>query len=82
MLPEPLAILQVTAVLLEFVTVALNVCVCPICTLAVAGLTLTETGGGGGAVSVMVALAPEFGLATELARTVTLDDAGIVVGAV
>src|SRR5438552_4290292 len=39
---------QVTAVLLLFETVAVNCCVPPICTLAVAGESATETIGGGG----------------------------------
>ena len=41
-----------------------------------------ETTAGGGGVSLTVAVAVEFGFATDAALIVTLDDEGIVVGAV
>jgi hypothetical protein len=47
MVPAPVAglIVQVTAVLLVFKTVAVKVCVCPPFSVAVVGVTLTEIGG-------------------------------------
>ena len=64
------------------VTVLVNVAVAPSCTLVVAGVMVTTIGGGGGAVSVMLAVADEDGVETEVARIETSVDAGMVRGAV
>jgi len=58
--------LQVTAVFVVFVTVAVNCCVAPVATEALVGLTLTATGG----MTVTDAEADLVGSATLVAVTV------------
>jgi hypothetical protein len=71
---------QVTPLFCEsFETVAVNCCVCPVFTLAVAGVTLTEMAS---AVNVMVALAVFAVLACAIAVIVTVELLGITEGAV
>lgn len=72
---------QVTAVFPEPLTAAKNAWVVPNGTLALKGVTATVTGGGG-LTKEMVAEAKLAGLATEVARTVTVLDAGRLEGAV
>ena len=72
---------QVTEVFALPATMATNVCEMPSGTEAVTGETVMVTGGGVGA-SVTVACANDVGLATEVARMVTVVDEGITVGAV
>jgi hypothetical protein len=45
---------QLTAVLVEFDTVAVNCCVAPVCTVAVPGATVTLTVGGGTVLLLLV----------------------------
>ena len=71
-------ILQVTAVLLVFVTVAVNCCVWPPYNVAVAGLTLTATGGD----NVTVAEADFDVFAWLVAVTVTVIALLMLAGAV
>jgi hypothetical protein len=71
---------QVTAVFDVFVTVAVNCCVNPTCTLAVVGAIATVTGGG--AVTVTVAEALLLASAWEIAVTGTFPPVGTVAGAV
>lgn len=73
---------HVTAVLVLPVTVLVKVAVAPSWTLEDTGETVTTTGGGGGATNVTAAVADDEGLDAEVARMVTLAEAGIVVGAV
>ena len=75
-LPPPVRIDHVTAVLLVPVTMLENVVVCPSCTVTDAGETVTTTGGGGGGNRVTVAVANAVGLATDVARNVTVGLAG------
>jgi len=70
---------QVTAVLEVFVTVAVNCCVAPVCTVGVSGPIVTTIGGGG--VTVTVAVSDFVLSATEVAFTVTVP-LGTVAGAV
>ena len=53
----------------------------PVITPTAPGITATVTGGGGG-VTVTVACADDNGLATEVARTVTVAGFGTAAGAV
>ena len=64
----------------SFVTVAVTLCVFPLCTDALVGFTDTPTGGG--AVTVIVATAVLLVSATDFAVSVTVDGEGIVAGAV
>ena len=75
--PLPLT-LQVTAVLVDPVTVAVNCCVCPVVTCAAAGETCTTIGG----VTVTTACADLLGFAVEVAVTVTCGGLGTELGAV
>src|ERR1044071_6306074 len=70
---------QVTAVFGVPVTLALNCFVKPICTVALAGVTVTMTGGG---TSVIVASAGPGAWATDVARRVTVAGLGNAAGAV
>jgi hypothetical protein len=71
---------QVTPLFCEsFETVAVNCCVCPVFTLAVAGVTLTEMAS---AVNIIVALAVFAVLACAIAVIVTVELLGITEGAV
>jgi hypothetical protein len=71
---------HVTAVLVVFVTAAVNVCVPPPAgTLAVVGVTVTPTGGAG--VMVTAAVPERVGSSTDVALTVTVADVGTVRGA-
>ena len=72
---------QFTAVFALPVTVAVKAWLLPKTTEAEAGLTATVTGGGGDG-NVTVAWAKEDGLATEVARMVMVDEAGMTPGAV
>ena len=72
---------QVTAVFPDPLTVAVNVLEVPSGTLTTAGATATVTGGGG-FTKVTVDAADVAELATEVALTVTVLDAGRVEGAV
>jgi hypothetical protein len=73
--------LQVTAVFVEFATVAVN-CVDPEgATVTLAGDTLTVTGGGAGGCTVTVAVPTADGLAALVACTVTVAGLGIAAGA-
>ena len=72
---------QVTAVFALPVTVAVKVWLAPNWTAVEAGATVTVTGGGGSA-SVTADCANAVVLATDVARMVMLEDAGIVEGAV
>lgn len=76
--PGP-AVLQVTAVFVVPLTVALNCCVAPRITVGVAGVTLTLTTG---AVMVMVAVSDLVGSSRDVAFTVTVAGFGTVSGAV
>ncbi len=76
--PGP-AVLQVTAVLVVPWTVAVNCCVAPRITVAVAGVTVTVTTG---AVMVIVAVSDLVGSSFEVAVTVTVGGLGTVSGAV
>ena len=82
MLPPPLVIVHVTAVLVVPVTALVNVVLAPSWTLADGGEIVTTTGGGAGAIKVTAATAEAEGVDTEVARTDTEVEAGIVVGAV
>ena len=82
MLPPPLVIVHVTAVLVAPVTVLVNVVLVPSWTLADGGEIVTTTGGGVGAVKVTAATAEADGVDTEVARTETEAEEGIVAGAV
>ena len=75
--PEPLR-LQMTAVLLVFATVAVNCCLPPIGTVAVAGETVTPTG----RLIVTDAVADLVGSATDVAVTKTCAGLGTAFGAV
>jgi ribosomal protein S9 len=75
--PAPLT-LQVTAVFLVPVTVAVNCCCSPAKTLAVVGEIVTTTGG----MMVTIALADFVVSATEVAVTVTCGGLGTAAGAV
>ena len=79
--PEPERV-QLTPLLCEsFCTVAVKVCVWPVCTDALVGDTLTLTGGGG-TIIVMVAVAFLVESATEVAVSVTIAGFGTPAGAV
>ncbi len=79
MVPMPLGLNhQVTAVSLVFATVAVNCRVCPLLSVALAGLTFTDTEG----VRVMLADADLVGSAWLVAVTVTVCGAAMVSGAV
>jgi hypothetical protein len=70
--------LQFTAMLEEPVTAAANVCVIPICTLAIAGVTVTVTG----TTTVTCADADFVLSAVDVALTVTVAGDGTLPGAV
>lgn len=72
---------------LSLVTVAVNGCVNPTCTLAVGGARLTAIGGGAGgavgaAVTVIAAAAVFVGSVTDVAVSVTAGGVGAFAGAV
>jgi hypothetical protein len=73
---------HVTAVFDVFEAVALNDCVFPYCTEALAGETATVTAGGGGADSVTVAWPNDVELAADVALMVTVAGFGSAAGAV
>ena len=60
---------------------AVKLCVCPVCTDALAGETLTETGGGG-AFTLMLAVEVLVASATDVAVSRIVAGLGAVVGAV
>lgn len=68
---------QVTAVFVALLTVAVNCCVFPVCTLAVGGAMLTLTA----AVTVIPALDVLVVSAIEVAFRVTVEGVGILAGA-
>jgi hypothetical protein len=65
----------------SFVTVAVNACIAPACTLAVGGATVTAIGAGA-AVTVIVAEADFVVSATDVAVSVTVGGVGTFAGAV
>ena len=74
---------------LSFATVAVNACICPVCTDAVVGATVTDIAGAGGGVgvdgaAVIVITAPAVLVpsATEVAVSATLAGLGTAAGAV
>jgi len=69
---------HVTAVLVAFVTVAVNCCVPPISSVTLVGEIATATGGA----TVTVAVADLVVSATEVAVTVTCAGVGTLAGAV
>jgi hypothetical protein len=76
--PATLLTLQVTVVLEDPLTVAMNVWVMPVCTLAVIGVIDTMTG----VVMVTCAEADFVGSAADVADTVTVAGVGADTGAV
>ena len=74
---------QVTPLFCEsFCTVAVTVCVCPVCTDADVGFTATEMAGGVAVVTVIVVAAVLVVSATDLAVSVTVAGLGTLAGAV
>jgi hypothetical protein len=76
--------LQIETVSDEPVTVAVNCCVLPVCTLAVSGAMVTVTGGGGGGVAVTVTTAAAVLVVSACAAATTwqVGGAGTEAGAV
>jgi hypothetical protein len=80
--PAPLNVHATPLFCASFVTVAVTLCVFPVCTDALVGFTDTLTGGGAGAVTVIVAAALLLVSVIDLAVSVTVGGAGTVAGAV
>ena len=80
--PMP-TMVQLTPLFCEsFCTVAVTLCVCPVCTDALVGFTVTEIAGGADVAIVMVAAAVLEVSAAEVAVNVTLAGDGTLAGAV
>ena len=80
MQPAPLNVQLTPLFCVSFVTVAVTLCVFPLCTDALIGFTDTPTAGG--AVTVIVAAAVLLVSATDFAVSVTIAGAGTLAGAV
>jgi hypothetical protein len=80
MQPAPLNVQLTPLFCVSFVTVAVTLCVFPLCTDALVGFTDTPTAGG--AVTVIVAAAVLLVSATDFAVSVTIAGAGTLAGAV